>query len=238
MKIVTAGSNTYAYHKTINFCKENAEKFGYDMKIFDLGGLGFGDIVTDRRCESAIRQPKIAMKPELILKVLRYSTGTLAWIDGDAILIRPIDDIEKDDSFDVGVTVRPKARVKKTQYINAGIIFVKCNKAAEWFLNWWIGSIPITPDDLTRKHAGYCDQTVLEEKLILPNIKVVPWDAFHTVHEINGVRVKFFDCARYNNFWLHEQWLEPGWDTRILHFKNHSMKKLARYRAEFLDGQS
>ena len=238
MKIVTAGSNHYGYSKTISYCKINAEKFGYDIHIYDMGGLGFGEPIADRRCETAIRQPKIAMKPELILAQLRKSTGTLAWIDGDATLIRSIDDVEQDSTFDVGVTVRPKAKVKKTQYINAGIFFAKCNTAAERFIEWWIASIPPTPEDLTKKHPGYCDQTVLEETLILPNIKVVPWDAFHTVHEIRGTRVKFFDCARYNNFWLHEQWLEPGWDTRILHFKNHSMKKLARYRAEFLDGRS
>lgn len=236
MKIVTAGSDNYNYARTINYSNANAVKFGYEVKVYDLGGLGFGEKIEDRRCETAIRQPKIAMKPELILNTVRSSRGTVAWIDGDAVLIKPIDDIEQDDSFDIGVTVRPKARVKKTQYINAGIMFVKCNEAAQRFLSYWIASIPPTPEDLTKKHDGYCDQTVLEEKIILPRFNRPLWDHIGEVIDLDGVRVKLFDCERYNNFWLHEQMVAPGPDTRILHFKNHQMKKLGRYCEAFLNG--
>lgn len=237
MKIVTAGSSHYKYHLTINHTLETAAKLGYETKVYDMGGLGFGEVVNDRRCTSPIRQPKFSLKPELAL-ANAYGTGTVAWIDGDAALIGNLDDIDADDSFDVGFTVRPKARVKKTHFINAGVFFVKCNERAHRFMKTWIKSIIPAPEDLTIKHQGFCDQEVLEEKILLPAIGVALWSLTGQVFAVNRARVKFFDCARYNNFWLHETWEAPSPDTRILHFKNHSMKKLPAYRKEFLDGQS
>jgi len=237
MRIVTAGSDHYKYRLTIDYTLESAKKFGYDTSVYDLGGLGIGAVVDDRRCDSPIRQPKFSLKPELALWSAEASTGTVAWIDGDAILLRNIDDIDQDDTFDVGFTVRPKARVKKTHYINAGVFFVKCNDAAIRFMKLWIKNIIPAPEDLTIKHQGFCDQEVLEEKILLPALGVSLWNLVGKVFVVNRARVKFFDCARYNNFWLHEQWVAPMPETRILHFKNHSMKKLPAYRKEFLDGQ-
>ena len=234
MRIVTAGSSHYAYHKTINLTVANAKRFGYDVTVYDLGGLGFGEVVDDRRCFSPIRQPKFSLKPELAHRASIHYGGTVAWIDGDAVLIRSIDDIDQDNSFDIGVTVRPKANKKKTHYINAGVFFVKFNSRARSFMSHWIDSILPAPEDLTIKHQGFCDQETLEEKILLPAIQKPLWDHIGKVFDVHGARVKLFDCARYNNFWLHEQWLPPEKNTKILHFKNHQMKKLGPYVEAFL----
>ncbi|MCI0558388.1 MAG: hypothetical protein MN733_07820 [Nitrososphaera sp.] len=232
MRIVTAGSNHYAYHKTINVTVANAKKFGYDVQVYDLGGLGFGEKVNDRRCESPIRQPKFSLKPELVYR--NIVEGTTAWVDGDAVLIKPIDDIDRDDSFDIGLTVRPKARVKKTHYINAGVFFVKGNSDADTFMEYWIDNILPAPEDLTVKHQGFCDQETLEDKILMPVIQKPLWDHIGKVFMVHGARVKLFPCATYNNFWVWDEKRSPDPDTAILHFKGHSFRQFSRYAEEFL----
>ena len=236
MLIVTAGSGDYNYWKTIRYNEARCIEFGYGIKIYDLGGLWFGEAVNDSRCESKFRRVKSAMKPELILKALNETDDDVTWIDGDAFLVRPIDEIEADTSFDIGLTVRPKRVNKKTHYINAGVIFVKNNPAGRGFVEAWIEAMPPVPTDTTVKPKHYSDQMTLEETLVLPNIDVIPWDSYGSVHEVHGARVKFFECSKYNNFNLHllAVWKGPDEDTKILHFKEHGMNRLNQYIEEFL----
>ncbi len=238
MLVVTAGNDRYDYKKTILHCTAACGWFGYDMITYDLGGLGFGTPWSDPRCESKYRQVVYSMKPEMILAGMKHASPNelVVWIDGDATLISPIDELEADYSFDVGVTVRPKRVKRKTHYINAGVLFVRNTVAGRWFVNHWNSRLPLIDDvNPEQKPRGGSDQSVLEEELLLPNINVVPWDAFNTVHYACGTRVKFFEGEVYNNLRVHapETWEPPG-RAKILHFRNHTMDRLDDYVAEFL----
>lgn len=238
MLIVTAGSGNYSYFKTINYNIAKAKEFGYPISVYDLGGLEFGIKINDERCASKFRRVRSAMKPEVIqLALAGTQEKTVVWIDGDATLIKPIDEIDKDDSFDIGLTIRPKPGHKKSHYINAGVVFVKNNPAGKDFINQWVEAMPEVPDlDTMTKPPDYSDQQTLEETLLLPNINVIPWDAYGSVHNVCGARVKFFECEKYNNFWLHkgEVWKAPPEHTKILHFKGYRMRRLKNYAKDFL----
>lgn len=239
MLVVTAGSGQYPYHLTIEYCRDRCEEYGYNFKVYELGGLGYGIPVDDVRCIDGIsRLFRIALKPELILEtLLETEEKTVLWIDGDATLIKPVDELDEDDTWDIGITIRPARKRKKTEYLNAGIFFAKRNDAGIGFMQQWTDAMPDTPKDLTVKPKHYCDQEVLEEKLILPAIDVVPWDAIGTVHKICGARVKFFDCEIYNNYAKTrvQRWAEGPGQAKILHFKGHRMHRLPEYRKEFLN---
>lgn len=237
MLVVTAGNMKYDYKKTILYCSNMCESFGYEMRIYDLGNLGFGHKVDDLRCASTHRNIVYSMKPELILDAMNYAAlnALVAWIDGDATLIAPIDEVETDMSFDVGVTVRPKVDRRKTPYLNAGVFFVRNNERGRNFTHHWIMQMPEIPPLHTRqKPRGYSDQVILEE-IVLSNIDVVPWDAFNTIHTVAGARLKILEGAVYNNLRVHDlkTWEPPG-NAKILHFRNHTMDRLDAYAAEFL----
>ena len=236
MLVVTAGNTMYDYKKTILHCEAACARFGYDTIIYDLGGLGFGRPVSDPRCESRFRSIVYSQKPELILAAMDSATPNelVAWIDGDATLIAPIDELE-DDTFDVGVTVRPKRIRRKTEYINAGVFFVRNNERGRGFIRHWISLIPktVVPDDQP-KPRGITDQGFLEE-MLLSSIDVVPWDAFNTTHTVEGATLKILEGEVYNNLDVHATttWVPPG-RAKILHFRNHTMSNLDPYIAEFL----
>ena len=236
MLIVTAGSWNYDYWKTIRYTEAKCKEFGYSIRVYDMGGLGFGIPVKDPRLEFKFRTLKATVKPKVILDALNNTTESfVVWIDGDAALIKPIDEVELDTSFDVGLTVRPKSNHRTTQYINTGVVFIKNNENGKRFVEKWIEAIPPVPEIAkTEKPKAYYEQLFLEEKVLLPNIEVIPWDAFLTVHMIDGIRVKFFECTRYNNFMSPGHWVPPGAETKILHFKNHDMDRLDEYVGKFL----
>jgi hypothetical protein len=238
MLVVTAGNNKYDYKKTILHCEKACKRFGYNMHVYDLGGLGFGEPFDDPRCTSRFRMVVSAAKPELIQGAMTHAAPgeMVAWIDGDATLIAPLDELEADWSFDVGVTVRSKRVNKKTHYINAGVIFVRNTPAGRGFIQQWKDMMPHIADvNPEKKPRGISDQTILEEKVLLPNLDVIPWDAFNTVHTVLGARVKILECEVYNNFGVVDQhtWRAPG-RAKVLHFKGHTTKHLDAYAKEFL----
>ncbi len=237
MLVVTAGNTRYDYKKTILHCLEACERFGYKTRVYDLGGLGFGETVSDPRCGSRYRKIVNTMKPELILDAMRFADWNelVAWIDGDATLIAPIDELEC-DAFDVGVTVRPKRVNRKTTYINAGVFFVRNNERGRWFVQHWISQLPVVEDvNPAKKPLGSGDQTVLEEILLAGIDGRLPWDAFNTTHVVAGARLKILEGDVYNNLRVHtpEVWEAPG-RAKILHFRNHTMDSLDAYAKEFL----
>ena len=252
MLIVTAGSDHHPkYKRTIEYCKQECERYGYGFQVYDLGGLGFGTPVNDVRMESRFLTLRYAIKPELVLETM-YNTDeeSVAWIDGDATLIGRIDELETDDSFDVGLTVRPKRDIKNSNYINAGVLFFKNNVPAQLFLDDWITEMGPIPLNIEKEPIDYCDQAVLETKILLPVLGVPLWDIIGEVHDIHGARVKFFDCTQYNNFWSHSgpDRMSHSPDMKIIHFKGRhwsptknvvfegeTMDILAAYSKKFLE---
>jgi hypothetical protein len=250
MLILTAGSDHGTYASTIRFCEAKCKEFGYKFKVYDLGGLGFGIPIDDPRLTSEFRIMRYSIKPELILKTLNSTDEEfVVWIDGDAMLVERIDELEADDSFDVGVTVRPSVVKKKSNYINAGVLFFKNNAASKHFLQEWMTAMGPPPFDAKERPSGYCDQVNLEEKILLPAIGVPLWDIIGSVHEIDGTRVKLLDCNQYNNFFSHG--IEPYHDPsmKVIHFKGRHwrsckprwfegelMTNFEMYRRRFLSG--
>ena len=236
MLVVTAGNNKYDYQKTIRFCLNQCEKFNYKTLVYDLGGLGFGYPVEDVRLTSPHRNIIYSLKPNLILEAMSYAMPgeLIAWVDGDATLIAPINELEA-DTFDVGVTVRPKVNKRKTSYINAGVFFVRNTKNGILFMEHWISQMPpVPPLDTKEKPKGYSDQEVLES-ILLSHINVVPWDAFNTTHSVAGAQLKILEGAIYNNLSVHEPETRraPG-VVKILHFRNHTMDRLDEYIKDYL----
>jgi hypothetical protein len=236
MLVVTAGNSRYDYQKTIRHCADACGVFGYEMRVYNLGGLGFGHPVSDPRVKSGHRDIVSYKKPELILDAMDYAAPNelVAWIDGDATLIAPIDELEE-DTFDVGVTVRPKRARRKTDYNNAGVFFVRNNERGRAFMQHWISLIPktVVPDDQP-KPVGITDQKFLDE-MMLSSMDVAPWDAFNTTHIVEGATLKILEGEVYNNLDVHtpETWAPPG-RAKILHFRNKTMANLDAYIAEFL----
>jgi hypothetical protein len=226
--IVTAGSRHRRFELTICFCEEMCKEYGYQFKAYDLGGLGFGIPVNDLRLSSKHRVLRYSIKPKLILDTLNNTDEELVvWVDGDATLVGRIDEIDVDASFDVGVTVRPKRAIKKTSYINAGVLFFKNNAASKKLLQEWIMAMGPPPLDTTDPliKVWYDDQTNLEEKILLPFIGDPLWDIIGTVHNVFGdIRVKLFDCTVYNNFMCVTE--NPQYDSsiKILHFRGTMAK--------------
>lgn len=234
MLVVTAGNNRYDYKKTILHCDAACDRFGYGMIIYDLGGLGFGRPVDHPRCTTQNRHVTAGLKPSLILDAMDHAEPNelVAWIDGDATLITPIDELEE-DTFDVGVTVRPKVNRRKTSYVNAGVFFVRNNKEGRGFMQHWVSRMPENPTD-HRKGKCHTDQSVLED-MLLSSIDVIPWDAFNTTHVVEGATLKILECAVYNNMRVHEPATrEPPGFARILHFRNHTMNRLDAYVEDYL----
>ena len=253
MLIVTAGSHHKDYDVTIKYCKKRCEQYGYKIKIYDLGSLGFGIPVDDPRLSTKYFTTRCAIKPELIREsVNETDEDFIAWIDGDATLIGRIDELEADTSFDIGITVRPKREFKKTHYMNAGVMFFKNNQRAKTFIDEWIAAFPPWPpiDATTKKLIRhYSDQNVIEENILLPNITVPFWDNYNAVYTVHGARVKLFEGAIYNNWAAVSR--KPFYDPsiKIIHYKGRrrtpskasafegqSMTHFEAYQKRFLDG--
>ncbi len=233
MLVVTAGSGNYDFAATIRYNEGECAHHGYDFRVYDLGGLGFGIQPDDPRCTSNVRRVKSAMKPELILETLYSTEQNVVWIDGDATLIDDIDEVF-DDTFDVGITVRPPRQRKKTHYINAGVLFFKNCIESKLFIEDWIDAFPPRPRDVTLvPPRDYSDQSTLEEKILLPNIEGALWDQIGSVHTVHGARVKLLPCATYNNFWCMKAPVQPPNGSKIIHFKGHRMNRLRPYLERF-----
>lgn len=226
MLIVTAGSRHKPYDKTIKFCQKKCEEYGYKFKVYDLGGLGFGTPVFDERLSSRFRTLRYAIKPELVLRSMNDTEEKLVvWIDGDATLIKHINELESDDSFDVGLTVRPRQNPQKTTCINAGVLFFKNNAASKKFLQDWITKMGPPPLNTEADPKEYCDQHILEQKIVNPAIGIPLWDVIGETYNINGARVKLLSCIQYNNFMCTSRNANPpGHDVKILHFKGKNCK--------------
>ena len=221
MLIVTAGSNhNPKYEITIRFCEKECNRQGYKFQVYDLGGLGFGTPVSDERMNSKFRTLRYAIKPELVLRAMNETEEEfVVWIDGDATLIGSLNELESDTSFDVGVTVRPKQQTQKVGYINAGVLFFKNNTASKKFLQDWIAAMGPPPLNTETDPKTYCDQGILESKLMIPAINIPLWDVIGETFNVRGARVKILECIRYNNFMCvgRDQTYTP--ETKIIHYK-------------------
>ncbi len=197
IKVVIAGDKNFeAYVKKGT---ETTEALGYEVLVYDLGGLGYGKPFTGRVSDEV--NAKIPCKPHIILDALNdvAENDYLIWLDADALILDRVDEIQLD--YDIGVTVRQPKVVENALPINAGIVFVKKTNAAIDFINRWI----------VLSDQGVSDQPPLNK---LSN--VVCADIGSTVIRDN-VKIKVFPCATYNNFYFAKK-DKPG--IKIKHYKS------------------
>jgi hypothetical protein len=197
-----------------------AKRNGYTPAIYDLGNLGIGEkyVVKDRSfAEKGYYSVKpqegytsrSLFKPELVADCLNKYRDWVIYLDGDAQLVGNIDEIQVDD-YDVGVTVRKKSELltewhkqhcEVAKFLNAGVIFFNYSRGAIRFVAEWTKKTQELNNDQKALNFLACPEEYPE---------------LYSVHEINGVRIKYFPALKYNYYYFDEG-LVPS--VKIYHFK-------------------
>lgn len=155
----------------------NLERLGYSYKLYL------------RREESRFEMCR--NKPGWILEHLETYNKPLVYIDVDAFILEPIDEMF-DEEFDVGLTYRGANR----RYVNAGVMCFRPTDAAKNFLKIWIDRLPsieiLTEKD--KKKSG--DQLYLNQLLDEHLGRSVP--LLNTNQDMLGTNIRFFDSRIYN----------------------------------------
>ncbi len=210
----------FTFSKVIRETVKKAEEFGYKSAVYDLGSLGMGTPfqVKDKHFaehghykKEVIKgyKSKSLFKPDMVRNCVEEHQELTVYLDGDALLCENIDEIATED-YDVGVTLRDKSELEEewhqkisaiVKFVNAGVIFFNPTAATKKFLDAW--------HDLTEEVGN--DQMALNQLTCMDDYP----EPFSVV-EINGVRVKYFPCKQYNNYYFDKR-LDSG--IKIMHFK-------------------
>lgn len=226
MRILTAGCRRFRDPILLNI--EQANRFGYDTTVYDLGGLNIDsaidNAITDAEFIRNGRYHRVAgigyaakslHKGDIVAKCIsEHPNDIVVYMDGDAVMSQNVDDIpDLLAGCDIGLTLRDiddiERSLKKRNgwdrflgVFNAGvIIFNKTEKAKEFVEKW-----------STMIIECQSDQRALNE-LVNPNLrKYQVGDVISTPYG----KVKCLDGAIYNyGYWP----MEPDETVRILHFK-------------------
>ena len=192
-----------AYRPRLLVSMRQSQKFGYDTVPYNMGGLGFGKthiVSTDVDALAVRPKSKITMsKPGILLDAFDETEETIVYLDADAFIVKPIDEIDSDD-YDIGVTYKGG---EKTTYINAGVIFIRHTDKARTFLEMWMEEIRGVEERM--KSVPRAKQRLMGDQMLLNDLifsHVEKGKLLNTVQDVAGVRVKFFDYRDYNNFRL------------------------------------
>jgi len=195
----------------INWRKELKDKKFLD-KISASSNL-YGNLKQSRWLEFLFLQ-----KPLCILDCAKRINKNLIYLDGDALLIKEIDEILNSD-FDIGVTIRIEKKILKIKdslgisaNINAGVIFflTTSNKIQAFILEWM-------------KLINFNNKIWLEQTALNNLIKNAHSEIFKKYYNRAILKISDFDfkvrtlpCEYYNHYKIHE-----GYDkkTKILHFR-------------------
>ena len=217
MKVLTAGN--YKFKKLIESSIKKITDLGYDAIVYDLGGLNIGkkllvkenDLIRTNEGKTPIA---CTFKPLMIrecLKELEHDE-TLLYLDGDALLLQRIDEMESND-YDIAVTVRKEAESyinhKYMGALNAGVIIFKKNNATMRFVDDWV----------SKANEENNDQTGLNVLLK----KYIALDKIGQTIGKDNLKVKLLPCEIYNNYYSLDS--EELKKVKIRHFKG-GLKKL------------
>jgi hypothetical protein len=132
-------------------CVKSLDALGYKWTMFDLGGLGFGQLfpIQDKTFLSHghyqtcfKRRPSRALhKPQIIADFLDSqfpddNNALVVYLDTDTIIRQRIDEIIGD--YDIGVTVRRSNEWELEGRINAGVLFLRSTVKTRNFVRQWI----------------------------------------------------------------------------------------------------
>lgn len=128
MKIVTAANARFK--NIVDNMVDSAKSFGYEVIVYDLGGLGSGKIFTmpdfikkeeqelfnekgynkvlieGRRFSMSLWKPSVIKQA-----MIDFSDEQIIWLDADTEIKSPLGDISGD--YDIGVAKRSKAEMQK-----------------------------------------------------------------------------------------------------------------------------
>ena len=208
--IVTAGNHKFQEH--IERSKEAAERFGCNVVVYDLGGMGFGKPLETPEEDLKKRGHgfiSCLFKHDIIEETLRENER-VAYVDGDAILTEPIDSVF-DDDFDVGVTIRVVREIRqylgnpRVGYFNSGVLFFRQTPGAFDFIQKW-----------RELSATVGVEQAAVNELIIPHMSWDPKTSSKAPQfvELPHTRVKIFECLEYNNFYKDKR------RAKIIHYKN------------------
>ena len=223
MKILIAGNKNFK--SLILKSLEKIKEFNYEPVVYDLGGLGFGK--EFRVNKKDLNRPRLhplpaTFKPKIIKDCLDNidNDEMLVYLDGDAFLMKNIDEIEY-DNYDIGITIRTEYEMKKYKdcmlvgSINAGVIFLRKTKIIMEFVNIWI--------DKTMEENS--DQLALN--ILLGDC--VDVSKYDQVVEKDGLKVKLFRTTVYNNYYPNNRWGKANFDidkAKIRHLRGIKKKFL------------
>jgi len=198
MKIVVAGDKNFKPY--VDKAVEYNNRLGYETLVYDLGELGYGKSFIGR--VGTENNAKIPCKPHIIEDALLSAEDneTVIWLDADALIVQPINEIEA-DIFDIGVTVRQPKQKEHPLPINAGIVFAKKTENALRFIKEW----------KTLSDQGISDQPPLNKLSAVNSTNIGD-----TVVR-NDVLIKVYPCAIYNNFYFAKK---KSPHAKILHYKS------------------
>ena len=200
--VLIAGDHRFRHY--VANARRTTEALGYDVMVFDLGDLGFGEPFEGRVSDVPLHT--IPCKPRLIRRALERvpANDYVIWLDADAIMQQRVDEICQD--YDLGVTMREKfAQDPRVGAINAGIVFARNTPAMLKFLDLWIN----------RAEELDGDQSALNSLITLEKA-----DRGQQVSR-HGVRVQVFPCAVYNNF----SFKDDMGQAKIIHYKSKHRDK-------------
>ncbi len=208
--IVTAGNHKFRDH--VSRSKTAAEGFGCGVAIYDLGGLGFGKPFDTPEYDLKKQGHgfiSCLFKHDIIEETLRKH-DRVAYVDGDAILTKPIDSVF-DDEFDVGLTMRTIGEIRqylgnsKVGYFNSGVLFFRQTPAAFEFIEQWRS----LSDEVGVEQAAV-------NELVIPHMTWDPKsnDAPPKFVDLPTAKVRIFECLEYNNFYKDKR------RASIIHYKN------------------
>ena len=173
----------------------------------------------------------LMQKPYCMLDCSKRIKENLIFIDGDAILINPIDELFKED-FDVGVTINSKDDIERAANINiksplnSGVIFFTSNsKNIQLFIQEWIDQMKIT-------RRIWIEQTSLSLLIEKHNPEIFKKYKKNGNIKINNVNIniRILPFEIYNFYKL-----EIGFDlkkTKIIHL-NGRIPKLQKIIRDF-----
>ena len=221
MRIVTGG--TAQFRQFIELTRRACERFGYQCRVYDFGGLGFGTPieVTNKDFQNCVpgAMPSCLFKPRVMKDALAERTGGItAWLDGDAVLLKPLDELE-DLAFDLAVTLREPQFVGKAHpimnYLNAGVMFFRDTQ--QIVDEWERATDKLGNDQLALNQLigpGWTDQTWLA--------------SYHTLVATRYGKALILPAAEWN----FSQFPRPFGDARVAHFKGAFRDLFSRYFEE------
>ena len=168
-------------------------------------------------------------KPICILDCSKRINENLVYLDGDAILINPIDEIFKND-FDIGITTVPKTIIDREnkdylRILNAGVMFFNLNsKKMQIFIQEWIKKIEIVREFL------------IEQTSLFYLIKDKNNDIFRKENNVGTIelskisyKIKNFSCLKYNYYFY---WFRYNYPLFKYRYQNKKIKILHFIKSE------